>query len=163
MQDDLCEPPIENWFWELLESSHRSLRSLCRKLEVLPRDRLFAYQRQYADAKDYIHPCDWDDPLIPPNVWQIPVGEDFGEWVVSQGRSFYYEVRSGPARLGEFIAMFEACEAGRDFGEMRWDCEVDREEYRGYQCPSMVAFPIFESRFGVSMADAIFTGRDDAP
>ena len=51
--------------------------------------------------------------------------------------------------------MFEACDAGDDFPELQWDEEVDREEYRGYQRADYIATPIFASRFGEDLDDAL--------
>jgi hypothetical protein len=163
MPDDLNEPPIEEWFWALLSSSERDLRSLCRQLEALPKEQLFHFQRQYADAMDYLHPRDWDDPLIPPSVRFSGVGDDFGAWVVSQGKPFYYEVRSNPARLPEYLHLFEVCDAGSGFPDLRWNCEVDRDDYRGWQSPAMIAFAIFQARFGNSMQPAIYGGSRESP
>ncbi len=163
MERDPSEPPFEEWFWPLLESSKPSLRALCRKLEALSKEQLFCFQRQYADAMDYVYRDHWDDPELPPTVRESGLGDDFRAWVVSQGKAFYYEVRSNPDRLQKYLDTFEACDTGSGFAELRWDREVDRDEYRGYQCPSMIAFPIFEARFGKSMKEAIYTGRSEVP
>ncbi len=163
MRHNLSQPPIEDWFWELLDSSERSLCALCRKLEAIPKEKLFQFQRQYTEAKDYVNPRDWDDPDIPSAVRSCGVGDEFGEWVVSQGKSFYYEVRSNPAQLQKYIDMFETSESGQGLAELRWDCEVDRADYRGWQSPAMIAFPIFEARFGRSMTAAMYRGSSDIP
>jgi hypothetical protein len=150
MRVPLSVPQIDDSFWGILESSQRSLRALCRQLEMLPRDRLYAFQYQYWEAMEYVPPGDQDMPRPSPGV-RAPTDldeEDFAAWVVSQGRVFYYELRRQPERLPACIDMYLASEEGRGFPELRWDEEVDREEYRGRQSPFQVGFVIYRARFG---------------
>src|SRR4051794_39929251 len=107
VHDDLRAPAIDDWFWDVLETSGRGLRILCRKLEALPEARLFRFQQQYADAMDFVNPRDWDDPEIPAAARYSAGGEEFAAWVVSQGERFYEQVRCNHARLPEFAGMFE--------------------------------------------------------
>jgi hypothetical protein len=67
---------------------------------------------------------------------------------VSQGRAFYYDLRRQPETLQACIDMYLASEEGRDFLDVRWDVEVDREEYRGSQSAFQVGFIIYRTRFG---------------
>jgi hypothetical protein len=138
MQADLGVPRIDDWFWDVLESSRHSLRTLCPQLEAMPRERLYAFLYQYWEAMDYLSPgvpADFD-------------GEDFAAWVVSQGRAFYYDLCRQPERLQAYTSMYQASEEGHGFPELRWDERVDREEYRGRQSPFQVGFAIYQVRFG---------------
>jgi hypothetical protein len=150
MRADLGVPRIDDWFWDVLESSRHSLRALCRQMEAMPRERLYAFLYQYWEAMDYVPPGDQDVPRLPPTV-RVPAdfdGEDFAAWVVSHGRAFYYDLRRQPERLQAYIGMYLASEEGRGFPESRWDERVDREEYRGRQSPFQVGFAIYQARFG---------------
>jgi hypothetical protein len=155
MSDPISSPELQPWFWELLESSGRNLRTLCRKLEALPRERLLEYRENYDAAKECINPCYADEYLAHLADCSEDHADDFAAWAVSQGREFYAQVRAQPARIGEFFEMFEACEAGEGFPGLRWDEEVDRKEYKGYQRADYIADPIFESRFGEELEDAL--------
>jgi hypothetical protein len=150
MRADLSVPQLDDWFWDLLDSSQRSLRALCRQLEALPREKLYSSQYQFWEAMEYAPPGDQDVPSLPPAV-RVPAdfdGEDFAAWVVSQGRAFYYDLRRDPERLQACMDMYLASEEGRGFPELRWDEEVDREEYRGRQSPFQVGFAVYRARFG---------------
>jgi hypothetical protein len=116
-------------FWDVLDSSGRSLRVLWRRLEALPREQLYSFQYQYWEAMDYVRPDPRDMPSLSPTV-RVPADldeEDFDAWVVSQGRAFYYDLRRQPERLQACIDMYVASEEGRGFLELRWDETVDRE------------------------------------
>jgi hypothetical protein len=150
MPADLSVPRIDDWFWDVLQSSQHNLRALCRQLEALPREKLYSFQYQYQDAMDYVPPGGQDVPKLPATL-RVPTdfdSEDFDAWVVSQGREFYYDLRRHPETLQACIDMYLASEEGRGFLELRWDEEVDREEYRGWQSPFQVGFPIYRARFG---------------
>ena len=157
MRDPLSVPQLDDWFGGTLESSRRSLRALCCQLEVLPRDQLYAFQYQYWEAMDYVLPGDHEVPSLSPGVRVPPPfdDEDFAAWVVSQGRVFYYDLRREPERLPACIDMYLASEEGRGFPELRWDEEVDREEYRGRQSPFQVGFVIYRARFGKDIGPLI--------
>ena len=150
MPADLSVPRIDDWFWDVLDSSGHSLRVLCRQLEALPREQLYSFQYQYWEAMQYGRPDPRDMPSLSPTV-RVPDDldtEDFDAWVVSQGRAFYYDLRRQPERLQACIDMYLASEEGRGFLELRWDKSVDREEYRGSQSPFQVGFVIYRGRFG---------------
>jgi hypothetical protein len=150
MRIPLSVPGIDDWFWSILESSQHSLRALCRQLELLPRDRLYAFQYQYWEAMEHIPPSHQELPRPSPEA-RVPTDldeEDFAAWAVSQGRAFYYDLRREPERLAACIDMYLTSEAGRGFLELRWDEQVDREEYRGWQNPFQVGFVIYRARFG---------------
>ena len=150
MPADLSVPRINEWFWDVLESSRHNLQALCRQLESLPREQLYSFQYQYWEAMEYVPPGDQDVPRLPATV-QVPDkfdGEDFSDWVVSQGRAFYYELRRHPEELQACIDMYTVSEEGRGFLELRWNEEVDRDEYRGSQSPFQVGFAIYQVRFG---------------
>jgi hypothetical protein len=145
MPADLSVPRIDTWFWDVLESSGHSLRLLCRQLEALPREQLYAFQYQYYEAMDYVSPDDEDLPVhVPADVDH----EDFADWVVSQGRTFYYDLRRHPEGLLACIDRYLASEEDREFLELRWNEEVDRDEYRGWQSPFQVGFAVYRARFG---------------
>jgi hypothetical protein len=112
---------------------------------------------QYQDAMEGVSPGDQDRPKLPPTV-RIPDDfdeEDFDAWVVSQGRAFYYDLRRQPEKIQACIDMYLASEAGSGFLELRWDEQVDREEYRGWQSPFQVCFPIYRIRFGKDITQLI--------
>jgi hypothetical protein len=138
MRADSAVPRIDDWFWEVLESAQHSVRTLCSQLEALPRDKLYSFQYQYWEAMD----------CLPPGVPADFDAEDFAEWVVSQGRAFYYDLRRQPARLQACLDMYLTSEGGRGFLELRWDEQVERDEYRGWQSPFQVGFAIYQLRFG---------------
>jgi hypothetical protein len=164
MPANLSVPRMDDWFWDLLESSQHSLRGLCHELEVLPREKLYAFVYQYQDAMEYVPPIGQDVPRRPSTV-RVPPDfdeEDFAAWVVSQGRAFYYDLRRRPEKLQACIDMYVASEAGSGFLELRWDEGVDREEYRGWQSPFQVCFPIYRARFGKDIGRLI-AGHDWDP
>ena len=138
-------PRIDDSFWNVVESSRHSLRALCHQLEAMPREQFYAFQYQYHEAMDYVAP---DDEAT---VFRVPEDvdhEDFADWVVSQGREFYYDLRRQPERLAACVDMYQASEEGRGFLELRWNEEVDRDEYRGWQSPFQLGFAIYRARFG---------------
>jgi hypothetical protein len=150
MRAALSVPQIDDWFWDILESSQHSLRALCRQLEALPREKLYSFQYQYQEAMEHLPPGDQEVPGLASTA-RVPAEldeEDFAAWVVSQGRAFYHDLRREPERLQACIDMYQASEEGRGFPELCWDEAVDREEYRGWQSPFQVGFAIYRVRFG---------------
>lgn len=141
-------PKVSPWFWELLESSNSSLRSLCRKLEQLPKEQLRAYRLQYDEAKEFVNPCYCEEfgPHITDDCSEDHC-DDFSAWVVMQGRRFYEQVRADPASIQRYLDLFDEVERKLE-GSLRWDQSVDREEYRGYQRADYIATPIYKLRFG---------------
>src|SRR4051794_1448705 len=121
-------PELSPWFWELLESSNRTLRSLCRKLEQLPKDELRNYQRQYDEVKEFVNPhyCEEFWPYLTDGYSEDDC-DDFSAWVVMRGRDFYEQVRADPASLPRYVALFAEVER-KVAGSPRWDTSVDRAE-----------------------------------
>jgi len=145
----MAAPPIQPWFWELLSSAQRSLRSLCRQLEALPRERLRAYRATFDDAKASVDPyLDWNEASPHITDWPSEDGaDDFAAWVVVQGREFYERVLQNPGRADEFLDLFRETEMRRR-PELAWDNRVDQPEYRGNQRADTIATSIYRARFG---------------
>src|SRR5207253_5796722 len=106
---------------------------------------LYAFQYQYWEAMEYLPPA---ARLRTPRVPDELDEEDFAAWVVSQGRAFYYALRRQPETLQACIDRYLASEEGQGFLELRWDVEINREEYRGAQSAFQVGFVIYRTRFG---------------
>jgi uncharacterized protein DUF4240 len=153
-------PHVSAWFWDLLESSGRSLRSLCRKLEGLPKEELRRYRLEYDEAKSQVDPCSWDacQPFLSRGCSEDH-GDDFAAWVVMQGREFFGRVRSHPQDVQRHLEMFGEVEMRRGPADLRWDNEVDREEYRGCQRADYIASPIYRARFGEDLCEACYDER----
>jgi hypothetical protein len=136
------------WFWEVVESSNRDLRTLCRTLESLPQEDLRRFQFDYEDAMSYVNPCTCQKYWPYLEECSADAATDFADWVVRQGRSFYAEVRGSPQLIGRYWEAFETCEVGSESSNLGWNVEVDRPEYRGWQTPAGIARPIHRLRFG---------------
>jgi hypothetical protein len=157
MAADLSVPRMDDWFWDVSDSAEHSLRSLCGQLEALPRDKLYAFVYQYQDAMEQLPTCDQHVPRRTAAV-RVPDDfdeEDFADWVVSQGRAFYYDLRRQPEWLQACVDMYRASEEGRGFLELRWDETLDRDEYRGSQSPFQVGFAIYRARVGENIQHLI--------
>ncbi len=149
------------WFWTLLESSGRSLQALCRKLEQLPKEQIRRYQLEYDKRKGYVNPHAWEEchPHLTED-WSEDAADDFAAWVVMQGLDFYEEVAADPDRIDDYIKMYWRSEVERRVGPGgRWDTEVDRPEYRGYQRPDYIATPIYKMRFDEELHEACHDSR----
>jgi Protein of unknown function (DUF4240) len=146
MNDD---PPVSPWFWDQLESSGRSLRSLCRKLEELPKEELRRYRLEYEEAKCDVNPCSWDacQPFLSGGCSE-DYGDDFAAWVVMQGREFFGRVLSHPEDVQRHLEMFGEVGMRRGPADLRWDNEVDREDYGGCQRADYIALAVYRARFG---------------
>jgi hypothetical protein len=136
------------WFWELLESSHHNLRLLCRRLEALSREELIAFQDEYDEAKSDVNPLHGEayQPYL--DECSEDAADDFASWVVGQGAKVYGAVREHPELIEQFWEEFEASGYGQEENHLGWNIEVDRDEYRGAQFPSVIAYPIFRLQFG---------------
>jgi hypothetical protein len=154
-------PHLSLWFWELLESSNRSLRALCRKLEELPQELLLRYHLEYEEAKEYVNPCFREEyyPYLRDGCSEDH-GDDFSAWVVMQGKEFFENVLAHPEDAQKYLDEFSEHEMRRANPELRWDEEVDREEFRGYQRADCIAAPIYQIRFGEDLDDACFDHHD---
>jgi uncharacterized protein (TIGR02996 family) len=152
---DPRSPRIYPWFWRLLESASRNLRTLIRHLEVLPEERLRQYHEQFEEAKDYINPSlrEVYHPFLSGGC-SGDHGDDFSAWVVMEGREFYERLRAHPEQVAQYFEMYDAAHQRRGRkGTNRaaagvWDCEVDRPEYEGSQRADYIVHPIYLARFG---------------
>lgn len=154
------KPELSAWFWEVLESSNRSLRTLCRQLEQASKAQLCRYKIDFDDAKACVNPCFWDECLeYLSDDCSEDHGDDFAAWVVMQGRAFFERVVAQPEDIDEYLEMFSAADAETGDPETLWDLEVDRDEYRGYQRADYIAEPIYLARFGQDLHDACYDER----
>jgi hypothetical protein len=156
MADDPAPSP---WFWEILESSHRSLRSLCGRLEQLSRHELQRYHLEYEAAKDQVNPCYWDEcaeHLL--TECSEDHGDDFAAWVVMQGREFYEQVSAHPEEVHQHLDLFSEVDRDQNQHALGWDEEVGREEYRGYQRADYVVAAVYRLRFGRDLDAACVDG-----
>jgi hypothetical protein len=149
-------PRVSPWFWELLESSGRNLRSLCRKLEQLPKEQIHRYRLEYDEAKSFVSPHSWEQcqPHLRGECSEDH-SDDFSAWVVMQGRNFFEEVLAQPKFVQHYLDMFSEVEMRRGDPGLRWNEEVDRDEYRGCQRADYIASPIYMMRFGEDLEEAI--------
>jgi hypothetical protein len=142
------------WFWQLLASSQLSLPALCRQLEQLPKEQLRRYHFEYEAAKDAVNPS-----YRPEFYAHLAAecsedhGDDFAAWVVMQGRAFFEQVLAHPEQMQRHLDLFAEVESGHAARQLRWDNEVDRPEYRGYQRADYIAWPIYQLRFGERLPD----------
>lgn len=156
----VADPRFSPWFWELLESSEHSLRSLCRRLEQLPKEQLRRYRLEYDEAKDCVNPCYWEEcyPHLSEECSEDH-GDDISAWVVMQGRDFFEQVLTHPEEVQRYLDIFSKVEMRQGFPELRWDETVDRAEFQGYQRADYIASPIYQTRFGEDLHDACYDER----
>ncbi len=136
------------WFWEVMESSNRNLRALCRRLEILSREQLIAFHDQYAEAMSAVNPLHRVAYSQHLDECSEDAADDFASWVVGQGANFFSAVREHPEAVKVYWDEFEASGYGQEECHLGWNIEVDRDEYRGAQFPSVIAYSIFRLRFG---------------
>ena len=141
------------WFWSVLASAHRNLNTLARRLEEMSREELLEYAAEYQEAMDEVDPYAFDEATwdrVSDAVEEASMSEDGAEdyaiWVVSLGDGFFDEVSSAPERIATYFEAFEEAERGE--GPNRWDLDVDRPEYRGWQDPVSIASIVYQTRFG---------------
>jgi hypothetical protein len=147
-------------FWDLLGSSGRNLHILSRKLELFTKLDLCRYCIAYDNWKSEVNPHYWEEChryLTEP--CSEDHSDDFAAWVVMQGVEFYDEVASHPERILQYLEMFSDCESGRRHAELRWDEEVDRDDYRGCQRADYIASAIYRSRYGGNILEACYDNR----
>ena len=152
------EEEIPDWFWQLIESSEHKLQCLAEKLELLTKEQLIAFQFQYEDAKELVSPMWANEPgEIGSYIEECSEdnADDFADWVVSQGRNFFDDVKSNPASGPEYLTMYEQHDRDEMFLHLCWNDDVEREEYRGLQSPGFIARGVYECRFGESLYDLI--------
>jgi hypothetical protein len=158
MTDD-SQPQVEDWFWDLIESSGRSLRTLAGKLEQLPNEQLRQYRLQYDEAKDWVSPHSAEEFWPYVTDCSEDRADDFAAWVVGRGREFFDRVRSNPEAVQQHLDVFEVVRMGRGAAGAEWDIAVDRDDYRGYQRPDAIVISIYETRFGEDLLDACYDQR----
>jgi hypothetical protein len=153
-------PPDQHWFWNLIDSSDRSLRKLCGKLEQLSKHDLCRYYLAYGHWKDAVNPHYREEchPYLAEPCSEDHC-DDFSAWVVMQGLAFFDEVIKHPERIQQYLEVFSDCASGHGYSELRWDENVDREDYRGCQRADYIASAIFRSRHGGSILDACYDNR----
>jgi hypothetical protein len=145
------------WFWNLIDTSERSLQKLCRKLEALSKEELVTYQRLCWEAKESVNPHSRFEEMQPlSSPCSEDDADDFAGWVVGEGRLFFEEVESHPSQVQTYWDVLE------DESGPQWDISVDVPEYSGFQRVDMIATPIYEARFHEELQDAVEEALDDA-
>jgi hypothetical protein len=139
-------PEIPGWFWTTLDDARPELSRLCTFLEAMAREHLVAFARAYRDAAEAV--CDyWDGP----EGFSEDDTEDLCNWIVGQGQVVWRRaIEAGPGALESLVRAFEAAEANPD-SPGSWKTSVPRDEYRGWQSPSGIAYPIFARRFNADL------------
>lgn len=114
----------------------------------------------YDSKKDEVNPHYWEGSHL--NLTE-PCSEDhcddFAAWVVMQGAEFHSDVAAHPERIQQYSDMFSDCESGQSYAELRWDEDVDRNEYRGCQRADYIASAIFRSQHGGDILEACYDNK----
>ncbi|MGC4086783.1 MAG: hypothetical protein QM756_02580 [Polyangiaceae bacterium] len=136
--DAIASPP--SWFWLLLGEARPNLATLCRALEVLPRDRLVEYACFYRDASQALSDDEGAEKLC--------------DWVVAQGEAYWKKALARGGKLDAVARDFEKDQAEPD-AKRSWSSNVEEAAYQGFESPRAVVFPIFKKRFREDLQDLI--------
>src|SRR5262245_44988838 len=150
------------FFWRIMEAADGSLQALRRSLEALPAERLHSYREAFGLAVEEVNPSQREEyfPHLPVGCSEDH-GDDFGAWVVMQGRAFHRQVATEPARIGVFLPMYDdalretrrlaarlrAKQGKHGRGADAGDEEADRLAYRTAR-GDWLARRVYEARFG---------------
>ncbi len=148
--------PVEvAWFWEIIESSQRSLRKLCGRLEGLTQPELIRFQCRCWHAKEDVNPFTRFDEMKLSRPCSEDHGDDFSGWVIGEGRVFFEQVRDNPAEVQKYNDLLES----RTW--VKWDTSVEHEEYEGYQRADLIAKAVYERKFGEDLDEAVDAALDE--
>ena len=144
-----------DWFWNIVESSERTLKKMCKKLETLSQEELVNFQRICWHLKEDVNPFTRSDEMKIGRACSEDHGDDFSGWVIAEGRAFFENVRDHP----------EDAQKHNDFLERehrkRWDTSVDDEDYKGYQSVDMIAKAVYEKKFDEDIDEALEEALDE--
>ena len=135
----MTAPQFSPWFWTLVEGLGGDKRAMVQRFQVMPREQLLDFGREYERARACIHPfhrqgivlLDYrDDPE--------GVGDDFAAWVVSRGQAYWNQIRRDP----------EAFQPAAD------EFERVAYEFTGRR-PDFIASSVFRDHFGEDMLFAL--------
>jgi uncharacterized protein (TIGR02996 family) len=149
------------FFWRITDATVGSLRALRRLLEALPIERLPSYHEEFRCAVAEVDPAHREEyfPHLTAGCSEDH-GDDFGAWVVMQGREFHRQVATEHARIGGFLPMYDDAlqetrrlaarlrtRKGKRRGPTSGDDEADQLAYRNAR-GDYLAREVYESRFG---------------
>jgi hypothetical protein len=143
---------IPDWFWSLIEVARPSLQLLIERLEALSQTEIAQWQQAYELAAEAIVPY-WDGPDMGGEVGVLSEDgtEDLCKWIVSQGRGLWQQATAPNADLKSLVRLYWRANQGMVPEYPPWSKTVENPEYRGYQDPSCIAYPIYRARFGAEL------------
>ena len=142
---------IPEWFWSLIEAAKPSLVLLGERLEALSRTEIEQWQQAYELAAEAIVPYG-DGPDMGGEVGVLSEDgtEDLCKWIVSQGRGLWQQ-EPRPTRPEVVGSSYWRADQGVVPEYPPWSTTVANPEYRGYQDPSYIAYPIYRARFDAEL------------
>jgi hypothetical protein len=124
-----------DWFWPLIESFNNDNTKMIAAFHAMPKRRLVAFYRQFKLAACEVNPQFWSD--VESLGHSEDTNQDYADWVVSRGRSFYIRVLRHHGDIKTYFAEFNQHE-------------------RTFENPAGVASVISYERFKTSLVQLAF-------
>jgi hypothetical protein len=146
---------VSQWFWLVLEQTKPDLGRLATWLEAASRAEIEDFAREFRRAKEHVV-ADYSKGIEVDGVIFSEDGtEDFCDWVVAQGRDFWQAAVASRADLSGLAREYQGAEeSGSKAASRAWNASALGQKYRGSHSPRLLAYAIYDARFGADLDDA---------
>lgn len=106
MPEDEQLPPIEPWFWKLIEQAWSDFELLCNQLRTMDLQRLEQFVAWFVLASQYTRDP-WDGPYVSEIGGHLSEDDmqDLNDWIVAQGKRAWVYARSNAADWDEIFRL----------------------------------------------------------
>jgi len=140
-------------FWTVLESVRPDLSRLADWLESASRTQIVAFQAEFEAAKEDL--ADYSEGIrFNGTTTSEDATQDICAWIVGQGRVAWEAAFSRKSDLSAYAQEHQDSESQVSTKGV-WNDSGLGEKYRGSRSPAILAYCIYEDRFGDSLYDAI--------
>jgi hypothetical protein len=140
-------------FWTVLESAKQDLGRLAEWLESASQTEIVAFQTEFEAAKEDL--ADYSEGItFNGTTTSEDATQDICAWIVGQGRVVWEAAFSSKDDLSSYAQGYQLFESRRST-KGSWNDSGLGDKYRGSRSAAILAYRIYEDRFGDSLYDAV--------
>ena len=145
---------VSQWFWLVLDQARPNLGRLATWLEAASRAEIEDLAREFRRAKQHVV-ADYSKGIeVDGVVLSDEATEDVCDWVVARGRDFWQAAVASRADLSGLAREYQRAEEFGKAASRAWNASALGQKYRGSHSPRLLAYAVYDARFGADLDDA---------
>jgi hypothetical protein len=146
---------VSEWFWIVLEQMKPDLGRLAAWLETASRAEIEDFAREFRRAKAYVVADRAKGIEVDGAIFSEDATEDFYDWIVAQGRPFWKAAVASRTDLSGLAREYQRAQgSGSKAADRAWNAAALGQKYSGSHAPRLLAYAIYDARFGADLDDA---------